>query len=94
VVRFVEKPQFAGEHGPQVGEGWINGGFFVLEPGILDYIDDDDGSKWELAPLESLAKDGELMAFRHADFWQCMDTLRDRMLLERLWNNGKPPWTI
>lgn len=95
VVRFVEKPQFAGEHGPQVGEGWINGGFFVLEPGIMDYIDDDDElAKWELAPLERLAKDEELMAFRHPGFWQCMDTLRDRKLLETLWNGGDPPWTI
>ena len=65
VARFIEKPQFAGEHGPQVGEGWINGGFFVLEPGIVDYIDDDESTKWELAPLERLAKDGELMAYRH-----------------------------
>ena len=94
VTRFIEKPQFAGEHGPQVGEGWINGGFFVLEPGIVDYIDDDESTKWELAPLERLAKDGELMAYRHFGFWQCMDTLRDRNLLERLWNGGEPPWTI
>ena len=93
-VRFIEKPQFAGEHGPQVGEGWINGGFFVLEPGIVEYIDDDPLTKWELAPLERLAKDGELMAFRHSGFWQCMDTLRDRKLLESLWNGGNPPWTI
>ena len=94
VVRFIEKPQFAGEHGPQVGEGWINGGFFVLEPGITDYIDDDGSTKWELAPLEGLAKDGELMAYRHHSFWQCMDTLRDKTLLESLWNEGDPPWTI
>ena len=65
MARFIEKPQFAGEHGRQVGEGWINGGFFVLEPGIVDYIDDDESTKWELAPLERLAKDGELMAYRH-----------------------------
>jgi glucose-1-phosphate cytidylyltransferase len=94
VARFVEKPQFAGEQGPQVGEGWINGGFFVLEPGIIDYIDDDEFTKWELGPLERLAKDGELMAYRHFVFWQCMDTQRDRKLLERLWNGGEPPWTI
>ena len=94
VVRFTEKPQFAGEYGPRVGEGWINGGFFVLEPGITDYIDDDDSTKWEVAPLERLAKDGELMGYRHSDFWQCMDTLRDRRLLESLWNDGAPPWTI
>jgi glucose-1-phosphate cytidylyltransferase len=94
VLRFVEKPQFAGEQGPQVGEGWISGGFFVLEPGAIDYIDDDVSTKWELAPLESLAKDGQLMAYRHYEFWQCMDTLRDKNLLENLWNDGNPPWTI
>jgi glucose-1-phosphate cytidylyltransferase len=94
VLRFTEKPQFAGEFGPRVGEGWINGGFFVLEPGAVDYIDDEPGTKWELAPLESLAKDGELMAYQHAGFWQCMDTLRDKKLLETLWNGGEPPWTI
>jgi glucose-1-phosphate cytidylyltransferase len=94
VVRFVEKPQFAGEHGPRVGEGWINGGFFVLEPGAVDYIDDDESTKWELGPLERLAKDGELMAYRHYDFWQCMDTVRDKKLLEAMWNDGSPPWTI
>ena len=94
ILRFIEKPQFAGEHGPQVGEGWINGGFFILEPGITEYIDDDASTKWELAPLERLAKDGELMAYRHAGFWQCMDTLRDKNLLETMWNDGDPPWTI
>jgi glucose-1-phosphate cytidylyltransferase len=94
VARFAEKPQFAGEFGPQVGEGWINGGFFVLEPGIFEYIDDDERTKWELAPLERLAKDGELIAYQHYGFWQCMDTARDKKLLESLWNGGQPPWTI
>jgi glucose-1-phosphate cytidylyltransferase len=94
IIEFTEKPQFSGEFGHRVGEGWINGGFFVLEPGALDYIDDDESTKWEVAPLENLAKDGELMAYRHSDFWQCMDTLRDRRLLESLWNGGNPPWTI
>jgi glucose-1-phosphate cytidylyltransferase len=94
VLRFIEKPQFAGEHGRQTGEGWINGGFFVLEPGVLEYIDDDVSTKWELAPLERLAKDGELMAFKHDSFWQCMDTMRDKKLLDSLWNGGHPPWTI
>jgi glucose-1-phosphate cytidylyltransferase len=94
VVRFIEKPQFAGEHGRQVGEGWINGGFFVLEPGIAGYIDDDESTKWELAPLEGLAADGQLMAYRHTSFWQCMDTLRDKTLLESAWDDGRPPWTI
>lgn len=94
VVRFAEKPQFAGEAGPQVGEGWINGGFFVLEPGVIDYIDEDDTTKWELGPMERLAKDGELMAYRHYSFWQCMDTIRDKKLLETLWESGNPPWKI
>jgi glucose-1-phosphate cytidylyltransferase len=76
---------------PQAGEGWINGAFFVLEPGIFDYIDGDD-TQWEREPLENLAKDGELMAYRHYGFWQCMDTLRDKVLLEQLWADGSAPW--
>lgn len=83
VARFEEKPQ--------IGEGWINGGFFVLEPGILDYIDGDD-TIFEHAPLERLAKDGQLVAYRHHGFWQCMDTLRDLRLLEELWSSGDAPW--
>jgi len=94
VMRFSEKPQFAGEHGPQVGEGWINGGFFVLEPAAVDYIDEDASMKWELEPPERLAQDGQLMAYRHYSFWQCMDTLRDKNMLEAMWNAGDPPWTI
>ena len=74
---------------PQIGEGWINGAFFVLEPGIFDYIDS-DATQWEREPLEGLARDGQLMAYRHEDFWQCMDTIRDRKLLEELWQNGAP----
>lgn len=76
---------------PQAGEGWINGAFFVLEPGIFDYIEGDD-TQWEKEPLEQLAKDGELMAYRHHGFWQCMDTIRDKKLLEQLWNTGDAPW--
>jgi glucose-1-phosphate cytidylyltransferase len=74
---------------PQIGEGWINGAFFVLEPGIFDYIDG-DATQWEREPLEGLARDGQLMAYRHDDFWQCMDTIRDKKLLEELWTNGAP----
>jgi glucose-1-phosphate cytidylyltransferase len=74
---------------PQIGEGWINGAFFVLEPGVFDYIDG-DATQWEREPLEGLARDGQLMAYRHTDFWQCMDTLRDKKLLEELWQNGAP----
>ena len=78
---------------PQTGEGWINGAFFVCEPGVFDYIDSDD-TQWEREPLERLAKDGQLMAYRHYDFWQCMDTLRDKKLLEDLWETGTPPWKV
>ena len=78
---------------PQLETGWINGGFFILEPGIFDYIDDKETS-WEKAPLERLAADGQLMAFRHDDFWQCMDTLREKQLLESLWKEGKAPWYV
>ena len=76
---------------PQIGEGWINGGFFVLEPGVLDYIESDDVT-FEREPLERLAKDRQLAASRHEGFWQCMDTLRDVRLLEGLWQSGRAPW--
>jgi glucose-1-phosphate cytidylyltransferase len=79
------------EEKPQIGEGWINGGFFVLEPKVVDYITGDD-TVFEQEPLERLAKEGRLAAYRHPGFWQCMDTLRDVRLLERLWQSGAPPW--
>ncbi len=85
VANFSEKPQ--------TGEGWINGGFLVLEPGVFDYIDGDD-TYWEREPLERLARDGQLMAYRHHDFWQCMDTLRDKLLLESLCQKGDAPWQV
>ena len=85
VSEFTEKPQ--------AGEGWINGGFFVMEPGVLDYIQGDD-TYLEREPLERLAKDGQLVAFRHGGFWQCMDTLRDLKLLESLWESGRAPWKV
>ena len=78
---------------PQLGEGWINGAFFVLEPEVLDYIDG-DMTQWEREPLERLAADEQLMAYRHESFWQCMDTIRDKVLLEQLWASAKPPWKI
>jgi glucose-1-phosphate cytidylyltransferase len=78
---------------PQAREGWINGAFFVLEPQVLDYIDGDD-TEWEKEPLERLAADGQLMAYRHEGFWQCMDTLRERKLLEQLWDSGRAPWKV
>jgi len=85
IVEFSEKPQ--------TSEGWINGAFFVVEPGVFDYIAGDD-TQWEKEPLERLAKDGQLHAYVHSSFWQCMDTIRDRKLLEALWQGGNPPWKI
>jgi glucose-1-phosphate cytidylyltransferase len=85
IAEFTEKPQ--------IGEGWINGGFFVLEPDVLEYIADDQTS-WEREPMERLAKEGQLMAYRHGEFWQCMDTLRDLRLLEGLWTSGQAPWKV
>jgi glucose-1-phosphate cytidylyltransferase len=83
IVAFTEKPQ--------IGEGWINGAFFVLEPEVFDYIDGDD-TPWEREPLEALAKDGQLMAYRHHGYWQCMDTVREKHLLEELWRTDSAPW--
>ncbi|MDA4107535.1 glucose-1-phosphate cytidylyltransferase [Mycolicibacterium holsaticum] len=83
VARFVEKPRGDG--------GFINGGFFVLAPAVLDYIDGDQ-TAWEGPPLARLAADGELMAFGHSGFWQPMDTLRDKNTLEELWDSGHAPW--
>jgi glucose-1-phosphate cytidylyltransferase len=83
VTRFGEKLH--------ADSGWINGGFFVLEPGVIDYIDN-DAAIWERAPLERLASDGQLAAYQHEGFWQPMDTLRDRRLLEELWASGSAPW--
>lgn len=85
VERFREKP---------LGDGdWINGGFFVMEPGVLDRIEG-DGTILEREFLESLAADGELMAFKHDGFWQPMDTLRDKWHLEELWESGRAPWKV
>jgi len=83
VKSFIEKPQGDG--------GWINGGFFVLNPRVIDFIDSDE-TYWEREPLEALAKQGELEAFFHSGFWRPMDTLRDKAILEQLWANGNAPW--
>jgi glucose-1-phosphate cytidylyltransferase len=78
---------------PQVGEGWINGGFMVFEPEVIDYIDG-DATVLERAPLERLAAEGQLAAYRHDRFWQCMDTIRDLTVLREIWDQGTPPWKI
>lgn len=85
VVNFLEKPDGDG--------GWINGGFFVLSPQVIDYLDGDD-TVWEQGPMERLAREGQLRAHYHSGFWQPMDTLRDRYYLEDLWQSGKAPWRV
>jgi len=85
ITEFLEKTQ--------TGAGWINGGFFVLEPGVFDYIPD-DATTWERGPLERLAHEGQLMAFRHDGFFQPMDTIREKQILEALWQTGRAPWTF
>ena len=76
---------------PQIGEGWINGGYMVLEPEVFQYLTDDN-SVLEVDALERLASENQLAAFRHEGFWQCMDTLREKKILENLWQSGKAPW--
>jgi len=83
VSKFFEKPQ--------IGEGWVNGGFFILEPGVFDYLDSDQTS-FEREPLERLAAEGQLAVYRHDGFWQPMDTSREFQLLNELWAKGKAPW--
>ncbi len=86
VVEFGEKPQ--------VGSGMINGGFFVFDKRVLNYLSPDDNCTLEREPLERLAKEGNLMVYKHDGFWQCMDTLRDMNLLNEYWESGHPPWKI
>ena len=83
ITEFSEKPQ--------AKEGWINGAFFVLEPEVFDFIEGDDTS-FEKEPLSRLAREGQLMAYRHNAFWQCMDTIREKKYLESLWESGNAPW--
>ena len=85
VSEFTEKPQ--------IGEGWINGGFMVFEPAVFDYLSDDNSSL-EADVLEDLAADKQLAAHRHEGFWQCMDTMRDKLLLQSLWHSGNAPWKV
>ena len=81
------------EEKPQIGKGWINGGFFVLEPEVIDYIKSDD-TPFERYPLETLSKEGQLMAYKHEGFWQPMDVIREKQLLEKHWQSGKAPWKV
>lgn len=83
VEAFTEKPDVDGQ--------FINGGFFVLQPAVLDYVDGDQ-TIWEREPMERLARDGDLLAYRHTGFWQCMDTTRDKLQLTRMWEEGSAPW--
>jgi len=85
IKKFYEKPES--------GEGWINGGFFVLNTPAIDYIDNDD-TIWERKPVDKLTEDGELMGYRHSGFWSCMDTLKEKNMLENLWNSENCPWQI
>jgi len=85
VTDFYEKPES--------GDGWINGGYFVLNRGALDYIEG-DATVWEQSPIERLARDGELMGYRHHGFWSCMDTLKEKNALDELWASGKAPWKV
>ena len=85
ITQFYEKPQTA--------EGWINGGYFVLQPKAIDYIEGDE-SIWERTPVEKLAHDGQLIGFRHNGFWSCMDTLKEKNFLEDLWSSSKAPWKV
>jgi glucose-1-phosphate cytidylyltransferase len=86
IKNFEEKPKGDG--------GWINGGFFVLEPSVFNYIPDGEDVIWERAPLEKLAKDGQLNAYKHTGFWKAMDAMRDKIVLEDLWDSGKAPWKV
>jgi len=86
IKRFLEKPE---------GDGaWINGGFFICEPGVFDYLKDGDATIFEREPLEGLARDGQLYAYRHYGFWKCMDTLRDKLQLNKLWETAQAKWKI
>jgi glucose-1-phosphate cytidylyltransferase len=85
VLSFQEKPE---------GDGaWVNGGFFVLEPKVLELIDS-DSTVWEMSPLETLAREGQLSVYKHKGFWSPMDTMRDKILLNQLWEDDKAPWKI
>ncbi|MCZ6671480.1 MAG: glucose-1-phosphate cytidylyltransferase [Verrucomicrobia bacterium] len=85
VTEFYEKSESS--------EGWINGGFFILNRKVIDYIDSDE-TIWERGPVEQLSRDGQLVGYRHHGFWSCMDTLKEKNILEELWSSGSPPWKV
>ena len=85
VTEFYEKPE--------IGEGWINGGYFVLNRKALEYVEGDE-TVWEHGPIERLAKEGQLMGYRHHGFWSCMDTLKEKNILDEIWNSGNAPWSL
>jgi len=85
ITDFYEKPQSA--------EGWINGGYFVLNSKVIDYIENDD-TIWERGPVERLARDGQMAGYRHSGFWSCMDTLKEKNILEEMWNSGNAAWKV
>jgi len=85
IITFHEKPEHT--------EGWINGGYCVLNSKVLDYIENDE-TIWERSPMERLVREGQLFGYRHSGFWSCMDTLREKNYLEELWNSGKAPWKV
>lgn len=85
VTEFYEKPES--------GEGWINGGFFVLNAKVLDYIENDQTS-WEHGPIDQLSREGQMVGYLHRGFWSCMDTLKEKNMLESLWNSGNAPWKV
>ena len=93
VIDFAEDKISGFQEKPPGDGSWINGGFFVLEPAALDYVAGDD-TAWERQPLEKLAAEGQLSAFKHPGFWQPMDTLRDKTLLDQLWSSGNAPWKV
>jgi glucose-1-phosphate cytidylyltransferase len=92
-VRFEEQKIVAFDEKPQGDGAWVNGGYFVLSPGVFDYLNGDD-TVWEREALERIAADGKLSAFLHRGFWQPMDTLRDKNMLEEYWNSGRAPWKV
>jgi glucose-1-phosphate cytidylyltransferase len=92
VIEFDGNKATSFKEKPQTQDGWINGGYFVFEPTIFNYLEEGDETILERRPLERLAEEGQLMGFKHEGFWQCMDTLRDKTYLNKIWEEGRAPW--